>query len=364
MNSALDEFKKKPFQPVRRMAIEVTGFEVAENPPDSRIIGKNIENDEPVKVFLREIKPNPDSEYARPEIADLEKKIKVGGIIRADGAFFDKDKDAFSARWLKKLTAGPDEGMVYIGAARVSPVLERKDGSGKKFQTVELLNDEAQVVTNEDELKAALTAALESNVPGNPIAMLRVSNEDRSDVASFIIDAKTQGKEADYARETGEKSLERHLSDNEAFKHRYDTVVGKVFGNAEEPLQVEVVSGSRFNVGPKTMSNTFGKEFHLKKRDSEEKFAAFAHGIVGYTKVGEGENQGYVATSAVPVNMSADLDVHGMPSKEPYKKPEADSKAKAKAEADDNTDRTGQAAGEPASVQVQAATGNRSRMSL
>jgi len=361
--SVLDQFKKKPFQPAKRMAIEVTGFEVAENSLDSRIIGKNIENDEPVKVFLRNIKQDQGADYARPEIVDLEKKIKVGGIVRADGAFFDDKQGAISARWIKKLTAGPDEGMVYIGTARVSPVLERKDGSGKKFQTVELLDDKAEVVTNESELKASLIASLESNVPGNPIAMLRVSNKDRSDVASFIIDAKTQGKEADYARLTGQESLDRHLSDNEAFKRRYDTVLSKVFGNTKESLRVEVVGGSRFNVGPKTMSNTFGNEFHLKKRDSEDKFAAYAHAIVGYTTVGEGENQGYVVTSAVPVNMSADLDVHGLPSKEPYKKPEAEDKAKTGATAND-VDTGAKAAEDAVTAQPRTGTADRSRMSL
>ncbi len=368
--SVLDEFKYKqnqPFQPSKRLAIEVTGFEVAKNPLDSRIIGKNIENDEPVRVFLRDIEQKQDTEHARPEIVNLEKKIELGGIIRADGAFFDNNKDAFSARWIKKLTAGPDQGMVYIGSARVSPVLERKDGSGKKFQTVELLDDRAEVVTKKSELDTALTAALDSKVPGNPIAMLRIANEDRSDVASFIIDAKNAGKDAGYARLTGKESLARHLSENAEFKRRYDTVVDKIFGNTEEALQVEVVGGARFNVGPKTMSSTFGNEFHLKKRDSEDKFAAFAHAIVGYTKVGAGENQGYVVTSAVPVNLSADLDVHGRPSKEPYKKPEED-KAKtgtrANTDADKNTEHNAPAAEAKAAVQAQAATGSRSRMSL
>ena len=100
-NRALTELPPQTY-----MALSVASYDKEKN----RVVGTNLETGEEVTVFLR---PMTDAYTAslkksRPEVAQVEKNVKVGGILRADRVYFDKKAGVYSAAWLTSLKASAD----------------------------------------------------------------------------------------------------------------------------------------------------------------------------------------------------------------------------------------------------------------
>lgn len=300
--------------PSCKIALRAQKFEVdQDNPGNSVVTGERLDNGETIQAYLRpDERKNPNPKYPRPEIADLVKsgksEVKPGGVIQLDGAYLDKQRNQYSARWIKTLLHHADKGSVFVGQTRVSPM--RRSESGIEYKTVECLSSHANTVTSEEDLRAVMAQNFDGRT-GSPFNMIRIVAED-GEAVSRIFYGRQKKSEQDgkvkYEPLSGQEMMD-YLNENPRFN---DIMVQMKDVNAftAQDIKVEVVAGGQFRVGSDSCNDAFGKAFIAKSKQGQE-YSRFAHGIVALMRAGENK-EGLVATSANTVHYQADFSPHGL----------------------------------------------------
>lgn len=290
--------------PSCKIALRAQKFEVdQDNPGNSVVMGERLDNGETIQAYLRpDERKNPNPKYPRPEIADLVKsgksEVKPGGVIQLDGAYLDKQRNQYSARWVKTLLHHADKGSVFVGQTRVSPM--RRSESGIEYKTVECLSSHANTVTSEEDMRAVMAKNFDGGT-GSPFNMIRIVAED-GEAVSRIFYGRQKKSEQDgkvkYAPLSGQEMMD-YLDENPRFN---DIMAQMKDVNAftAGDIKVEVVAGGQFRVGADSCNDAFGRAFIAKSKQGQE-YSRFAHGIVALIRVGENK-EGLVATSANTVH--------------------------------------------------------------
>lgn len=132
-------------------AMVVEGYDLKAVPPVA--IGKRLDNEQVVRVSLREVTYNQRGRYARSEIADFASPRKTpnhpgtepGGTLLIQEAFRQRD-GSFAARWIQSLSHTAGEAEVFTTTIHVGPVRYGKTKTathpnGKPFAVMTMLHD-------------------------------------------------------------------------------------------------------------------------------------------------------------------------------------------------------------------------------
>lgn len=116
--------------------------------------------------------------YDRPTIADLTKgkmKTEIGGTIRVENAYSDRNSGTWMARWIGSALKTPDQGVVRIfPEARVGAMVVPE--GGKAYRTIDVLDsNKAKPVRTLAELDDAVKAAV-SGAHGSAFVRVREIN--------------------------------------------------------------------------------------------------------------------------------------------------------------------------------------------
>jgi len=125
----------------------------------------DVESGEARKVALdQEAKITLGEGRVRPGIADFTKgkmKTEVGGTVRVEDALYDKASDTWKARWISSAVHSPEDGAVLVVKAGRVGALVARDGH-PPYRALDILAGSAAPVTSADELRLALTNAIQS----------------------------------------------------------------------------------------------------------------------------------------------------------------------------------------------------------
>lgn len=285
---ALDKLKAARQQtsslpPTSTFPVHVTGYDLKSQP--NLLIGQRLDTGEQVKVFMR---PDPYAEQRskqRAEIADFaappfdavkreanKSATELGGVIRVDRAFLDKNTGFWNAGWMKPLSHTPSEAQIKVVQARINKPA-KNEASGREFFSVDMLEtNKARSVSSAKELNDALTAGFAVATGGSPLVAIRVKDSDGEHFEHIQLTAMVK-PEGGYAYPAPpEASAERFL------KTETGTALLEVAG--QEGVTIEVIPGSRTFPGKDTLANLIKNE----KLAEVDKFYRISETENGFTE--------------------------------------------------------------------------------
>ena len=207
--------------PTVSFPLQVESFHTGDGP--HHVTGINLSNGERVSVFLRSIEKK-ENGRDRPEIihfatetpgsADEDNPLaKVytqrDGVLLADGAYFDKKANMWSASWLRVLSHTATESIVETNVAAC--VNEPYSRAGERSAaSVDILYPEKKVVaTDTADLQEFLKDLLAVTALGKSICAVRFV-DDSGEAAATLVVPKIVGDESrGYGQENAATTIER-----------------------------------------------------------------------------------------------------------------------------------------------------------
>ncbi|XAI97098.1 hypothetical protein [Dolichospermum phage Dfl-JY45] len=205
----------------------------------------------------RRVALNPESNYTqknpkydRPTIADLTKgkmKTEIGGTIRIENAYQDRNTGTWMARWISTALKSPEQGIVRVlGEARVGTLVTNPQ-TNKSYRALDILDSKnAKPVRTLGELDEAVKAAV-TGVHGS--AFIRIREFDAQGKADYEGIFVSGGGAAD-AAERAERVMS---SKNENFSRLRDALAKSDVGPA---MAVEVVPTFRVFFGSESATKS------------------------------------------------------------------------------------------------------------
>jgi hypothetical protein len=137
------------------------------------IIGTRVDNDQPVKVFLRPWEKT--GNFDRPEIPSLYKNCGKNGILKFDSCYIDETGN-YSSRWGKVLVDDPTKTNVLVALAYVN--YAKKPSSNEEYiQIVTVHPKSSKNAGSLEDLTTILSNFLEAKTKGsNPFVFLKISD--------------------------------------------------------------------------------------------------------------------------------------------------------------------------------------------
>lgn len=327
--SMFDKIRKRNRASSETFAMVVDSYGANAN-GNSYVKGVRIDTGAQVQVMLRDLPENAkqrSSEFRRPEIADIQKKVKPGGILRIDSAFTTNSGPAedgvtsYSARWIRVISRKPDQGAALTLPARVLKVTQDQE-SGKKRQAVEMLVPEKAIEIDDpakfrDSLAEALSGEALQDMPSNtaPIAVIRLYDQQNpKDCFHLTVRARRVQQGEDWIQLRGKEALE-NLSDNTAnlLEEIEQEYVGK------EGIGITIVPGGMLRVGPMSISEDLSEPYEVSYtatdrngQPQERSFTLFRQTVLGLRKFEDGENNEMFVISAAPVSYNAPMSRDGI----------------------------------------------------
>lgn len=252
------------------MAVQVESYDVSGDV--HYVIGRRMDTNEPVKVFLRDL----DHDDNRRAVKDYAAKKGMcatlpGGAIRFEGAYKTED-GTYSARWMKQIRFDADsDGSVVYCQTRFSTT------ANDSYAADLLRIEDAARVTSIEELTEKLASCMTPQGNNYPFAMLQVRSGD--DVFCRVM-AGSKVKQGDngYSR-----TATADVSVAEALK-KHAEVIKSLGGVIADPdVEVFIVPGEKIFAGEEYRKSVKPKDlegFKVKPKESEGQEGEAKYGYV------------------------------------------------------------------------------------
>lgn len=180
--SLIDEYKEKntktnvEYNNMLTLAIQVSGLE-----DNKYIIGKRLDNQEDVKVYLRDLKKElKNSKYKRPSVQDLFKKTK-NGILKFEHCYLDEN-GAYSSKWGKVLS--DDENKTQVAIVKSSVYYGKIPNSENEFVQVSVVyQSHKKIVKDIHEFKNIMIRFLQPKTPGSKnFSFIKINDGEQTEV--------------------------------------------------------------------------------------------------------------------------------------------------------------------------------------
>lgn len=157
------------------IAVQVESIE-----DDKYIIGTRVDNNERVKVYLRDIKKQENSKYQRPDVKKLFSKVK-NGILKFELCYIDQD-GFYSSRWGKVLSK--NDGVNNVSIAWASLYYGKIQNSEEEYVQVAVTYLSHKVrVNNLNEAMIVMEKYLQPKTKGSkPFIFIKISDGSETEI--------------------------------------------------------------------------------------------------------------------------------------------------------------------------------------
>jgi len=234
------------------------------------LVGKRLDTNEEVRVHLRDIEQNPNSKYKRIEIknfADPKSKhhaVPGSAIFVAENCYHESG-DKYSSRWLKIISADPQQTAIHIMNASLVFIRKKDKDSDNVNEFIfarTAMPEKAKTVESVEDLENVLSATLNpKHIGSNPFCYVRIKDKTSGEVEYVeVTPLRTEREDGN-----GKKCVEGSKSAKNFLDSVDSQMIKDLLNSSADDVVVDVIPASILYPGSSTKEKMVDSHPNAKK---------------------------------------------------------------------------------------------------